>query len=303
MTRPLATTLLLLTSMIWGFAFLAQKSAMDTMGPLTFAAMRYTIGGLAILPLAIWEYRRKRRPPVRTLPAAHWGLILATGTVFFLGSWLQQAGLLTTTVTNGGFLTALYVLFVPLIALGALRVWPHPVIWIGVPVALTGIYMLNGGIHGFNSGDGLVIGSAVFWALHVLLLGHTARVTGLPIFVSGISFLIAAAMAGIAMLILESPTWTGILAGWPQLAYTGLLSTAIAFTLQAIAQRHVPAANTAIIMSAESLFAALGGAVLLGERLPAVGYLGAALIFAAIMMVEIVPVLRNRTLGTAAEKV
>lgn len=299
MTRPLATLLLLLTTMIWGFAFLAQKSGMATMGPLTFAAARYTLGGLVILPLAVWEFRRKRVPDQPTLSAHHWGLILAMSTVFFLGSWLQQTGLLTTTVTNAGFLTSLYVLFVPLIALVALRVWPHPVVWLGVPLALGGIYLLNGGVHGFNSGDALIIACAVFWALHVLLLGHTARVTGLPIIISAVSFLVAGALASLAALAFETPSWAGIIAGWLQLAYAAVLSTAVAFTLQAIAQRHVPAANAAIIMSAESLFAALGGALIFGERLPMVGYLGAALIFAAIVLVEVIPALRARAIAAA----
>lgn len=300
MTRPLATALLLVTTMIWGFAFLAQKSGMATMGPLTFAAARYTLGGLVILPLAIWEYRRRRRAGALPLSAPQWRMILAMSTVFFLGSWLQQAGLLTTTVTNAGFLTSLYVLFVPLIALLALRVWPHPVVWLGVPLALAGIYLLNGGIERFNSGDVLIIACAFFWALHVLLLGHIARATGLPIFVSAVSFLVAGLLATVAALAVEAPTWAGILGGWPQLVYAAVLSTAVAFTLQAIAQRHVPPANTAIVMSAESLFAALGGALFFGERLPSVGYLGATLIFVAIILVEIVPILRNRSRVPAA---
>ena len=116
-----------------------------------------------------------------------------------------------------------------------------------------------------------------------------ARATGLPIFVSAISFLVAGALAlGIAFTI-EAPTLAGIAAGWMQLAYVGIFSTAIAFTFQAIGQQHVPPANTAIILSAESLFAAIGGALLLGERLPPIGYIGAALIFAAIVAVEAIP--------------
>lgn len=297
MSRPLATALLLLTTMIWGFAFLAQKSGMATMGPLTFAAVRYTLGGLIILPLALWEFSRKRQPGKPTLTRHHWLLTLAMSAVFFLGSLLQQTGLLTTTVTNGGFLTSLYVLFVPLIALVALRVWPHKVVWLGVPMALCGIYMLNGGIHGFNSGDLLIIGCAFFWALHVLLLSHTARVTGMPIFISAISFIFAGVLAGILAPIFEAPTFEGIWAGWPQLAYSAVMSTAVAFTLQAIGQRYVPPANAAIILSAESLFAALGGALFMGDRLPPVGYAGAALIFAAIVLVEVVPMLRARPSG------
>jgi len=291
MSRPLASLLLVITTMLWGFAFIAQKSAMDAMGPLTFAAARYLLGGIAILPLALYEYRRRGRP----LTASHWGWIVVMSVVFFFGSWLQQAGLIVATVTNGGFLTSLYVLFVPLIALLVLRTWPHPIVWACVPVALLGLYLLNGAsLSALNSGDLLIIGSAVFWALHVLLLGFLARATNLPVTVSAISFLIAGLLAGGLSLGLETPTLSALSEGWVQIAYAGLASTAIAYTLQAVAQQYVPPANAAIILSAESLFAALGGALILGERLALVGYLGAALIFAAIIAVETVPILARR---------
>jgi len=291
MSRPIASLLLLFCTMFWGFAFVAQKSAMDAMGPLTFAGVRFLIGGLLILPLALHELRRKA---VR-LTGTHWFFILAMSTVFFLGSWLQQAGLLTTTATNGGFLTGLYVFFVPLLGFVLFRTRPHPIIFIGVPLALVGIYFLNGGgLDTFNSGDGLIVVSAVFWALHVILLGHVARMTGLPIFVSSVSFLVAGIAASTLALSLETPTVEAVSAGWIEIAYAAVLSTAVGFTLQAIGQQHVPAANAAIILSAESLFAALGAAVVLGDRLPAVGYAGAALIFVAILLVEAIPPLWAR---------
>ena len=300
MPRAVAVALLLLCTMLWGFAFIAQKSAMDTMGPLSFASIRYLLGGLVILPVALWELRRKRAEGFR-LTRRQSVQIFALSIVFLGGSWLQQAGLATTTVTNGGFLTSLYVLFVPLIAFIAVRTRPHPVIYLGVPLALIGIYYLNGGgLDQFNSGDLLVILGAVFWGGHVLLLGHVARDTGLPIFVSGMQFLIAGALALGLAFGLETPTWAGISAGWVEILYAGVLSTAVAFTLQAIGQQYVPAANAAIILSAESLFAALGGALMLGERLPPIGYAGAALIFIAILLVEAVPALQQRRAAAAA---
>ena len=291
MSRPLATALLLFCTIFWGFAFIAQKSAMDSMGPLTFAGVRYLIGGLLVLPLALHE--RRRRPT--QLTRKHWGLILAVSFVFLMGSWLQQAGLATTTVTNAGFLTGLYVFFVPLLGYILFRTRPHPIIFIGVPMALVGIYYLNGGgLGSFNFGDWLVVGSAVFWALHVILLSEAARATSLPIFVSAFSFLFGGiAASGLAMG-LEAPTFDAVMGGWVEIAYAAILSTAVAFTFQAIGQQHVPPANAAIILSAESLFAALGGFIILGERLPMVGYAGATLIFAAILMVEAVPALWAR---------
>ncbi|KKB10142.1 DMT family transporter [Devosia chinhatensis] len=297
MSRPLATALLLVCTMFWGFAFIAQKSAMDSMGPLTFAGVRYLIGGLLVLPLALWELRRKAVRLNRT----HWLFILAMSSVFFLGSWLQQAGLATTTATNGGFLTGLYVFFVPLLGYVLFHSRPHPIIFVGVPLALVGIYYLNGGgLASFNGGDWLIVCSAIFWAMHVILLGHIARLTGLPIFVSAISFLFAGLVASTIALGVETPTLAAISAGWVEIIYAAVLSTAVAFTFQAIGQQHVPPANAAIILSAESLFAALGGALLLGERLPLVGYAGATLIFLAIVMVEAVPPLWARRKAHAA---
>ena len=291
MSRPLAALMLLICTMLWGFAFIAQKSAMETMGPLTFAGVRYLLGGVIVLPLALLERRNRPEP----LGRGNWALIIAMSLVFFIGSWLQQSGLATTTATNAGFLTGLYVFFVPLLGFVALRTRPHPIIFACVPLALIGIYFLNGGgLDSFNTGDGLIVVSAIFWAMHVILLGHIARATELPIFVSAISFLIAGLVAFSLATVIEQPTLEGIMAGWMQLAYAGVLSTAVAFTFQAIGQQYVPPANAAIILSAESLFAAIGGALLLGERLPPIGYAGAALIFAAVVAVEALPPLWER---------
>lgn len=291
MSRPLAALLLLLCTMFWGFAFVAQKSAMGSIGPLSFAGVRYILGGLLVLPLALGEWRRRKVE----LSRPQWMLVGVLCFAFFMGSWLQQAGLATTTATNGGFLTGLYVFFVPLIGYFVFRVRPHWIVYVGVPLALVGIYFLNGGgLSSFNNGDWLIVGSAVFWAMHVLTLGHLAKETGLPIFVSAVSFLVAGTVALVIAVPVEAPTLGQISDVWVQLAYAAVLSTAVGFTLQAVGQQYVPPANAAIILSAESLFAALGGAVVLGDRLPVVGYAGAALLFVAIVMVEAVPALLER---------
>ncbi|MET3924702.1 DMT family transporter [Devosia sp. 2618] len=291
MSRPVAALLLLICTMLWGFAFIAQKTAMDNMDPLTFAGVRYLLGGLLVLPIALWERRRRATP----LTMGNWLLILAMSAMFFIGSYLQQAALSSTTATNAGFLTGLYVFFVPLLGYVLFRTRPHPIILVCVPLALVGIYYLNGGgLHSFNSGDGMLVISAAFWAMHVILLGKVARETGLPIFVSAVSFLLAGVVASGLAFAFETPTMEGISAGWIEIAYVGILSTAVAFTFQAIGQQYVPPANAAIILSAESLFAAIGGALLLGERLPPIGYAGAALIFFAVLAVEAIPPLWAR---------
>jgi drug/metabolite transporter (DMT)-like permease len=291
MPRLLAVSLLVITTMLWGFAFVAQKSAMDAMGPLTFSAVRYLLGSLAIVPLVIWELRRTGK----RLERKEWGVVALIAIAFFLGVTLQQIGLTLTTVTNGGFLTSLYVLFVPLLALVVFFQKPHPIVWAGVPMALVGVYLLNGGgIDSFNLGDLLVVGSAVAWAVQVYLIGTVSKRTGLPVTISVICFAVTAALSGIGSFTFEAPNFEAIGEGWIEILYAGILSTAVAFTLQAVAQQYVPPANAAIILSAEGLFAALGGAVVLGERLPMIGYFGAAMIFFAIVMVELVPALQQK---------
>ena len=288
LNRYTATLLLLLATVFWGLAFVAQKNAMGHMEPLTFIGARYILGGVCILPLAWREYDRRGL----ILSLRQWGLLAFLSLNFFLGSYLQQYGLIVAQVTNSGFLTGLYVFFVPFILLVVFRTKPHPIIWLCAPLALSGLFLLNGGqLTTMNSGDAFVVSSAIFWALHVLLLGYLARDTGLPIFVSCVSFLAAGFVAELGSFVVETPSLDAVLDGWVEIAYAGIFSTAIAFTLQAVGQLHVPPANAAIILSGEALFAALGGAVILGERLPVMGYLGAGLIFLAIVLVETIPVL------------
>lgn len=285
--------------MIWGLAFVAQKSAMAHVGALTFAGERLLLGGVVLLPFMFAELKRKD-VKLSSFSPRLWGQIGLLCAAYLLGSLLQQFGLAETSVTNAGFLTALYVLFVPLIAFVAIRARPHPVIYAGAPLALIGIFYLNGGhLSALNFGDLLVIGSAVFWGAHVFLLGLLSRATALPVTLSAISFLVVGAICMALAFAFETPSLAGLSAIWVEVLYVGVMSTALAFTLQAIAQQHVPAANAAIVLSAESLFAALGGALILGERLSPVGYAGASLIFFAIILVEAVPAIAARRAATA----
>lgn len=162
-------------------------------------------------------------------------------------------------------------------------------------MALVGIYFLTGADLGaFSFGDGLLVVCAVSWAIQIAVLAPLVQETGMPVTMSALCFAATALFSLVGMSLLEHPTWDAVSAGWVEILYTGVMSTSIAFTLQAIGQQYVPSANAAIILSAESLFAALGGAIALGERLPPLGYFGAALIFVAIVLVEAVPALRSR---------
>jgi drug/metabolite transporter (DMT)-like permease len=297
MPRPIAVGLLLLCTALWGFAFVAQKTAMDAMGPLTFAAIRYALGTILVLPLAVLEYQRLKTE----ITPRQWLAIAALAGVFFLGVYFQQVGLTLTTVTNSGFLTGLYVLFVPFLALIAFRHRPHPVVWICMPLAFFGIFCLNGGrFDQLNLGDGLVIISAVCWAIQILVVGILSRWTGLPVTISVLCFFATSVFSLIGAFAFETPTLSALGDGWFEILYAGVLSTAVAFTLQAIAQQHVPPSNAAIILAAESLFAFIGGSLILGERLPPLGYAGAAMIFVAVLTVEAVPMLTRKEAAQAA---
>jgi drug/metabolite transporter (DMT)-like permease len=294
MSRLRAVSALVVCTILWGFAFLFQKDAMQHMGPLTFTAIRYLIGTLVVAPLAWLEYRR-RRPINGPLTMRQWLQLALLVLSFFAGVWAQQAALQTTTVTNGGFLTSLYVIFTPLAAFVLLRHKPHPIAYIGAPLALLGIYLLTGAdLTGFSSGDGLLVVCALSWSVQIAVLAPLVQETGMPITMSAACFAVTGLLALAGVPLFEHPALAGIAAGWIDILYTGVMSTAIAFTLQAIGQQYVPAANAAIILSAESLFAALGGALFLGERLPPLGYLGAAIIFGSILLVELIPQLRRR---------
>jgi len=290
MKRSSATILLILAAVFWGTAFIAQKSAMDFMGPLTFVGSRFLVAGLVVLPFAIREYKKNTIVLTRQQKLLTFTLCIN----FFLGSWLQQWGLLTTTATNAGFLSGLYVFFVPVIQLTLFRTKPHLIVWICAPIAIFGMFLLSGAsVDPFGIGEYLVITSAVFWAMQLYLLGHLVVQTKLPLTITSACFLVTGLLGTIGAFSFETVSLAVLQIGWVEILYTAVFSTAISFSLQAMGQQHVPPANAAIILSSEGLFAAAGGALILGERLSATGYVGIAILFTAIVAVEAIPHWRN----------
>jgi len=299
MSRSLAAGILLLCALLWGMAFIAQKSAMQHMEPLTFAFVRYFLGAFLVTPLALREYRRQRAKGV-VVTTGQWWRIGILSLAFFIGVWLQQAALLTTSVTNGGFLTSLYVILTPVVTYITMRTRPHPVVYLGAPLAMLGIYLLTGtDVSKFTPGDIMLLFGAICWAIQVAMLGELVKETGLPVFISTVNFYFTAVFAMVGAFVFEHPSFGAAGSGWIEILYSGVFSTGVAFTLQAIGQQYVPPANAAIILSSESLFAALGGALLLNERLPPVGYAGAAIIFIAIILVEAIPAFAARRAATS----
>lgn len=286
MPRHLANLLLLLAGAIWGMGFVAQSTAMDNIGPFIFIGLRFLVAALMLAPFA-WREARAAAHPVSSLNLGGFALI---GLTLFIAMALQQFGLTITTVTNSGFLTGLYVVFVPFLSLLVLGQKPHPVIWPAVLMTFTGIWMLAGGSLGdLNAGDLLTIGCAVFWATQVILVGRFVGPSGRPLTLSFVQFALASALGlgfGLATEPFEPPQ---IVLALPEILFAGIAATGLAFTFQVIGQRYTTAPQAAIFLSTESLFAALFGAILLGERIPPIGYAGGGLIFMAILLAELGP--------------
>jgi drug/metabolite transporter (DMT)-like permease len=297
MSRIRANFLLLLVALIWGSAFVAQIHGMAHVGPMTFTGVRFVVGALVVTPLMWWEWRNLRRDlrPLRKVDGIR---IVGLGSLLLLGSALQQIGLVSTSATHAGFLTALYVPLVPILGWMLWRQLPHWSVWLGALACSLGAYLLSGAqSFSVSRGDLWVIASAIPWALHVLLIGRVADRMAAPFLVAGGQFSVCGVLALLWTLAYEPVTWSGLqAAAWP-LAYTGVFSVGVAFTAQVVAQRYAQAADAAIVLSSETLFAALFGFVLMGDRLDAVGLAGCILIFASLMAVQLLP-MWNATCST-----
>ena len=292
MNRLRADLLLLLTAIIWGTAFIAQKNANESMGPVLFVGSRFLLSALMLLPLALYE-ARKHVTALTRKDLAQAGLI---GLCLFSGAVLQQIGLVTTTATNGGFLTALYVVMVPFIVWFLTRQRPRSIVLLACVISIIGAWLLadNGQAKTWVLGDLLVVLADVAWALAITLIAIFLQRSDRPFFLSFVQYAITAVLALVSGLIFEPLVIPGIVSALPAILYAGLLSGGVAYTLQIIAQRHTPAPEAALIMSLESVFAALAGALILSERLTPLAAFGCALILLGVIVVELGPGLLRR---------
>ncbi|MBP1852632.1 DMT family transporter [Rhizobium halophytocola] len=294
MTRIQANLVLLLTAAIWGGGFVAQSSAMEHMGPHWFNAFRFAIAFIAVVPFAWREARRERA----RLSGQDLRAFILIGLSLFAGQSFQQVGIQTTTVTNASFLTGLYVVLVPFLSLIVWRRPPHWVVWPCAAMALIGILLLQGGtLSALNRGDLLVICCAASYAVQIALTAIAVQRSGRPLALTAIQFAICTFGALGFATAFESIDLPSISAVWLEILYAGLFSSGLAFALQIIGQRYTTAPQAAIFLSSESLFGALFGAILLGETLPVVGYVGCLLMFLAMLLVEIVPMLAPRRMA------
>ena len=295
MSRWTANLLLLLAGAVWGMGFVAQSTGMDHLGPFSFIARRFTIAAAVVWPFAWWESAKNQSRIENKLTTFTQFAVI--GVVFFCGMAAQQVGLLTTTVSNSGFLTGLYVVFTPVVAVVFFRDWPHRVIWPASIVAMAGIFFLSGGnLAALVVGDFLTIASALFWAIQTVLIGRFVIDSGRPILLAATQFTVLALCAWLVTLVLNEPITLDAIrgAGW-ELIYTGVFAGGFAFTLQVIGQRYTSASQAVIFLASEAPFAAIFAAIALGERIGALGIAGCLFILLAMLMVELVPVwMRNK---------
>ncbi|MQT11306.1 DMT family transporter [Segnochrobactrum spirostomi] len=285
MSRLSANALLLLTAAIWGGGFVAQSNAMASLGSFWFTGLRFVLAFVAVLPFGLRESRRAARP----LSRGDVGQMVVLGITFYLGTVIQQFAISLGTVTHVGFLTGLYVLFVPLLELVIFRRMPHPVIWPGAAIAVAGTWFLGGGLDSLTASDLLTIVSALFFAVQIILMDRIARRTERPVAAALTQSAVAVVLGCGCGLLWEPLDVSALPSVAPELLYAGALSGGVAFALQAVGQQYTRAADAAVMMMSEALFAALFGAILLGERLNAGGWIGCGCIMASLLLVQLVP--------------
>ena len=295
---------LLLAAMVWGTSFVAQDLASDTVGPFTFNACRMLLGGLCLLPLALFRTRRARLSPSKPSKKL---LILGgavCGAVVFFAAYLQQQGIaLGTSAGKSGFITAMYVIMVPMAGL-FFRKRVRPIVWICVLVAAVGMYCLcladfSAGMEGIaanfsmDKGDLFTFFCAVAFTAHILVVDHFApQMDG--VLLSCMQFLFAGVLGVICMFLFEQPSWDQILSASGAILYSAVFSCGMGYTFQILGQRTTPPAIASILMCLESVFAVLSDMVWLGTRMTAEEIVGCALMFLAILAPNVADLAASR---------
>jgi len=281
-----STVLLLSASLIWGFAFVAQSMGMDYLGPVTFNGARFLLGSFALAPLAILStHYEKKHNTRRGTPKDLYIAALLCGITVCIATTLQQIGIIYTSVGKAGFITTLYIIIVPIMGV-FLKRKVDGIIWIGAVIAAVGLYLLciNEGFD-LNRGDVYIFICAIVFSIQILLIAHFApRVNCIQL--SCLQFLIAGLICIAVGLPLEKPAISAFIDGiWP-LLYTGVLSCGVAFTLQITGQRDADPSVASLIFSLESVFAVIGGYLILNQNLTPREIIGCAFMFAAVILVQ-----------------
>ncbi len=288
--KVLGNMLLLIAAVIWGTAFVFQRSGMEDIGPLAFCGARTTLSALVVGPIALWRIRNtpfpsreERRRYLRHTVIGG----LCCGIFLTLAGTAQQMGLVYTTAGKGGFLSAMYMLPIPFLNLLFFRKRVQWTVWVAVAIAVGGMYLLClSESFRLEQGDSLMCISALLFSFHILCCDYFAP-KGDPIGITAIQFATVAAISWPLSFLFEEPTGAGLLGAGISILYCGLMSGGVGYTFQMIAQRHTDPVPASLLMSLESVFAVIAGALLLQERMSTRELLGCLVIFAAVILVQI----------------
>ena len=289
-------------SLIWGLAFVAQSDAADLVPSFTFNALRSFIGAAALFVFYKITSRKRKEsffPADKALKKQYFLAAAVCGLMLTISVNLQQFGLAAypdgaAAEARGGFITALYVVLVPVISF-FMGKKTSPVIWLSVLVALFGFYLLclSGGVGGIYIGDLLIFICAVSFSLHILSIDKFVGITG-GVKLSIMQFTVVGVLSSVLALIFERPELSNILAAAPQILYLGIMSSGVAYTLQIVGQKYAEPSVASLSMSLESVFAALGGWVISGNALSLKEFCGCALVFAAIIVAQLPEMIASR---------
>ena len=294
MTKSLSMVCALVTTFIWGTAFIAQDTGMDNIGPLTFNSARFTVGFFTILPLALIFERKKIKLEILSKSKLFIKYLVFMGVSLFLGTFLQQTALQYTNIANAAFFTVFYVPIVPILLFFIYSKKVHWSIWPAIGLCIVGVYLLSDFSNSeIMLGDGLVILCSVFWALHIIFAGKFMEEFDIPMFYAALQALFVAALSFIFSFIFEELNISKILMESSSILYAGALSGGIAFTLQMYAQKNIEEAPAAIIYSLEGVFAAVAGWIILNQFLSTNNMIGCLLILIAVISSQISPSSKN----------
>ena len=290
MSKSISLICALITTFIWGTAFIAQDTGMDNIGPLTFNAARFFVGFVTVLPIALLVERGKIIENINLDKKLFFKYLFLMSLSLFFGTYLQQTSLLYTNIANAAFFTVFYVPLVPIILFIIYKIKVHWSIWPSILLCIIGVYFLSDFSNSeILIGDSLVIVCSVFWALHIIFAGKFMEKFDIPIFFAALQAILVGMYSLFFALLFEEINLTNILLENYSIIYAGFLSGGIAFTLQMYAQKNIEEAPAAIIYSLEGVFAALAGWIILDQMLDFSNILGCFIILIAVILSQITP--------------
>ena len=294
MSKSVSMICALVTTFIWGTAFIAQDTGMDNIGPLTFNSARFFVGFLTILPIALIFEKKKIILEISSKSKVFYKYLFFMGVSLFLGTFLQQAALQYTNIANAAFFTVFYVPIVPILLFLIYSNKVHWSIWPSIGLCIFGVYLLSDFSNSeIMLGDALVILCSVFWALHIIFAGKFMQIFNIPMFYAALQALFVATLSLLFSYLFEEINFSKILLESSSIIYAGVLSGGIAFTLQMFAQKNIEETPAAIIYSLEGVFAAIAGWIILDQFLNSSNIIGCFLILIAVIFSQLAPSSKN----------